>query len=84
MSTTVEARRLNGTDLGKTIDNYGVIQSVKHAEESFKSRLIGYAEETLVETKVVEIRTSRGQFILHPAAKITITGKPSPKEASNV
>ncbi|WP_313813009.1 hypothetical protein [Glutamicibacter sp.] len=79
MSMPIEARRLNGTDLGKELANYGVLQSVGHAEETFEETTFGDRKKRTHKLKLVRIVTERGEFGLIPSTLITITGKPSPK-----
>lgn len=78
MSVMIEARRLNGTDLGRTIGVYGVLEQVSHGTlrvevEEDNGNLIP------MEFKVVKITTSTGEYALTPSSKITITGKHSPE-----
>lgn len=78
MSVTIEARRLNGTDLGRTIGDYGVLKHVEHGTmqveiEEDNGNLIPW------EFKAVIITTSTGKFALTPSTTITITGKHSPE-----
>lgn len=83
MSTIIEARRLNGTDIGKSIDLLGVIESVTHQVRKFEEKTFGNKKSVVVTTKIVEVGTDRGAFVLQPSAKITISGMPSPKEGSH-
>ncbi|WP_313812384.1 hypothetical protein [Glutamicibacter sp.] len=83
MSTEIEARRLNGTDLGKSLGRMGDIQSVTHSVETFEQRAIGSKKSVVVELKIVEVVTHKGSFGFRPSDKITITGKPSPKSDSS-
>lgn len=78
MSVMIEARRLNGTDLGRTIGNFGTLESVSHGTmqvevEEDNGNLIP------MKFKAVKITTSTGEYALTPSTKITITGKRSPE-----
>lgn len=83
MSTEIEARRLNGTDLGKELANYGVLQSIGHSEETVEETTFGDKETRVHKVKLVRIVTNLGEFGLFPSSLITITGKPSPKDTPN-
>lgn len=78
MSVLIEARRLNGTDLGRTVGDYGVLESVSHETMSVE---IEEENGNLIpmEFKAVKITTNTGQYALTPSTKITITGKRSPE-----
>lgn len=78
MTTTIEARRLNGTDLGKTLGSFGVLQVVSHCPMTVQLR---GARQPLT-FKVVQIETNAGQFALLPSAKILITGAVSSEAKS--
>lgn len=78
MSVMIEARRLNGTDLGSNIGNFGVLKQVSHGTlqvevEEDNGNLIP------MNLKTVIIKTSTGEYALTPSTKITITGKRSPE-----
>lgn len=78
MSVIIEARRLNGTDLGRTIGDYGVLEQVSHGTMTVE---VEEDNGNLIPTefKAVKITTSTGQYALTPSTKITITGKRSPE-----
>ncbi|PRB69501.1 hypothetical protein [Arthrobacter sp. MYb213] len=72
MSTVIEARRLNNTDLGKTIsfpETEGVLCGVIHG-------YFGHKTETFVNRYVCVIVDGENQ-VLEPSDKVTITGKES-------
>ncbi|QEP08756.1 hypothetical protein [Glutamicibacter sp. ZJUTW] len=79
MSVTIEARRLNGTDLGRTLGNLGVLEQVTHGTMKGEIREDN-GDLTLTEFKAVQIKTNTGQYALTPSTKITITGKRSSTE----
>lgn len=69
MSTVIEARRLNGTDLGKVVEfppTRGTLESVTHASYDGvggkKMRYLG-------------VMLDGRQYVLMPSDKITITGR---------
>lgn len=69
MSTVIEARRLNNTDLGKTISFPGT-------EGTLRGVLHGYltGEETTDSKKHVTALVGTETHVLEPSDKITITG----------
>lgn len=78
MSVTIEARRLNGTDLGRTIGNFGTLESVSHGTLNVELEEDN-GDAIPMNLKTVIIKTSTGEYALTPSTKITITGKRSPK-----
>lgn len=74
----IEARRLNGTDLGRTISNLGVLEQVSHGIMRGEIREDN-GDATFAEFKAVQIKTNTGQYALTPSTKIIITGKRSPE-----
>lgn len=78
MSVMIEARRLNGTDLGRTIGTFGTLESVSH--ETLNVELeANNGDLTPLNLKTVIIKTNTGEYALTPSTKITITGKRSPE-----
>lgn len=78
MSVTIEARRLNGTDLGRTIGNFGTLESVSHGTLNVELEEDN-GDAIPMNLKTVIIKTSTGEYALNPSTKITITGKRSPE-----
>lgn len=83
MSTVIEARRLNGTDIGKTVEFLDVIKgalaSVHHGVITVEEKTIAEPESTLVKIPVVDIRMEGrdAEWRLYPSTKVTISGKES-------
>lgn len=71
MSTVIEARRLNGTDLKKTVEAQGVkgtLCAVTHAVfRDASNELVPY----------VQINIDGTAHVFRPSDKITLTGKKS-------
>lgn len=69
MSTGIEARRLNGTDTGKTVEfapTKGTLESVTHGAYD----VVGGKK-----MKYVGVMVDGRHYVLMPSDKITITGK---------
>ncbi|MGP4995091.1 hypothetical protein [Glutamicibacter ardleyensis] len=83
MSTIIEARRLNGTDIGKTVEFLnlikGTLASVHHQVCKFEETKLGDSEPKSVEFQVIEIQLKDRdeQWTLYPSTKVTISGKES-------
>jgi len=78
MTSMVEARRLNGTDLGKTVGAFGVLQAVAHRVVAIQ------APEALEQQlhKVVVIEASAGTFMVWPSSKVAVTALDSGEASS--
>ena len=72
MARELQARRLNGTDLGKTLDLYGAIRKVTHDTITVEG------EDKPV--RLVFVTTNRGEFALFPAQKISFTTQPEKQD----
>lgn len=81
MSTVIEARRLNGTDIGKTVEFLdlikGTLASVHHEVCKFEETDFGDPEAKFVEFQVIEIQLKDRdeQWTLYPSTKVTIIGR---------
>ncbi|ALQ29089.1 hypothetical protein ATC04_00020 [Arthrobacter sp. YC-RL1] len=81
MSTIIEARRLNGTDIGKTVEFSGitgVLNQVGHTTVvTDETKLCD--KYNVYEQKIVTATVGAHSYTLRPSQKITITGKRSPE-----
>ncbi|TDU27078.1 hypothetical protein [Arthrobacter sp. JUb115] len=75
MTTMIEARRLNGTDFGKSIGNFGTLQAVEHRLMTVQVA----GDHQLKSYKIVRIETSAGTFLLWPSSKVAVTGPETPE-----
>ncbi|MGQ3382955.1 hypothetical protein [Glutamicibacter sp. TV12E] len=75
MTTMIEARRLNGTDLGKKVGAFGVLQAVAHRVVAIQAP----EEHEQQLQKVVVIEASAGTFMVWPSSKVEITAVYSPE-----
>lgn len=74
MPTQIEARRLSGVDIGKTVTGFGR----KNRPFSFKLRLINHAENHVMLWATFVDEEPSKCMSLAPNDTVTITGIPSP------
>lgn len=82
MSTIIEARRLNGTDIGKTIEFSnitGVLNQVEHHTLVTDETKLCDKDNTYTQTQIVTATVGAHSYTLRPSQKITITGQRSPE-----
>ncbi|WIV42569.1 hypothetical protein [Glutamicibacter nicotianae] len=70
MSTVIEARRLNGTDLGKTISFPGTEGTLRGVVHGFITE-----EGPAPSKRYVTAIVGKESHVLEPSDKITITGR---------
>lgn len=82
MSTIIEARRLNGTDIGKTVEFSnitGVLNQVEHTTVVTDETKLCDESYVYEQTQIVNVTVGAHSYTLRPSQKITITGKRSPE-----
>lgn len=82
MSTIIEARRLNGTDIGKTVEFSGitgVLNQVEHHTVVTDETKLCDEYNAYEQHQIVTATVGAHSYTLRPSQKITITGKRSPE-----